>query len=236
MVGSDTPLSWADDLPAAEQFDALMSLALDDTLRPDEEAEFERLLAEDPDLGDVWEEWQGFDFAFRTAPSVEPPADFVASFEDRLLKRERRRRLWLGAGVGAIAVVLWSSLAMGLAGAGAYVMFNQADWLTFAVRVVAQWTASVQSQLSMLAVRVDDCPVYAAGAGHGLCVHGLLSDGALVLGQVPSPQRGRAACCRGPRVVTLPQLAALSMKRLPFWGYQTQGLRPATCWQCGSSL
>ncbi len=151
MAGSDTPLSWADDLPAAEQFDALMSLALDDTLRPDEEAEFERLLAEEPDLGDVWEEWQGFDFAFRSAPSVEPPADFVASFEDRLLKRERRRRLWLGAGVGAIAVVLWSSLAMGLAGAGAYVMFNQADWLTFAVRVVAQWTASVQSQVSMLA-------------------------------------------------------------------------------------
>lgn len=141
----------SEEVPVSERFDVLMSLALDDMLSSSEEAEFEKMLAGDSGLSDVWYEWQAFDYAFQTAPSVEPPVDFVASFENRMVRRERRRRMWLGISIGVVAVVLWGSLVLGLAGAGAYVMFNQSGWLTSAVRVVVQTTAALQSQLAMFA-------------------------------------------------------------------------------------
>jgi hypothetical protein len=133
-----------------DRFDALMSLALDGQLSADEESEFDGMLALDPSLADVWDEWQGVDFAFRTAPHVEPPRDFVASFEDRLVRQERRRRVWIGAGIGAIALLLWSGLVVGMAGAGVYVMFNEYSWLTGAVRAIVQTYAAVESQIFML--------------------------------------------------------------------------------------
>lgn len=141
---------WAEDVSESERFDALMSLALDDMLSPAEEAEFERMLAGDAGLSTAWHEWQAFDYAFQSAPQLQPPVDFVASFEGRLMRRERRRRLWLGVGVGLTAVAMWCSLVMGLAGAGAYVMFNQSEWLTGAVRVLVQTTATIQSQTEMV--------------------------------------------------------------------------------------
>lgn len=135
----------------SEQFYALMSLALDDRLSPGEEVEFDRMLAEERGLDEIWYDWRAFDRAFHTAPRVEPPVDFVDSFEARLARQERRRHLWFGAGVSAIVLLLWSGLVVGIAGAGAYVMFNQSGWLTRAVRVVAHATASVESFVYALA-------------------------------------------------------------------------------------
>jgi hypothetical protein len=147
--GSAHEPDWFEDVSAAEEFDVLMSLALDDALTQEQEAEFARILSEDSELDHLWADWQAFDLAFRTAPSAEPPVDFVAGFEERLLKQERRRRLWFGASVGALAFVLWGTLVMGLAGAGAYVMFNQPGWLISSVRLVAQASVTVQSQVDM---------------------------------------------------------------------------------------
>ena len=98
--------------------------------------------------------WQEFDHAFQSVPNIDPPADFVSSFEGRMLRREKRRRLLLGVGIGLVAVALWSSLIMGLAGAGAYVMFNQADWLTATVRFLVYGSASIQSYISMISTAV----------------------------------------------------------------------------------
>lgn len=140
-----------DDVAAGDRFEMLMSLSLDDMLSPDEAVEFERMLADNPDMEQAWGEWQAFDFAFRSAQRIDPPRNFAASIEDRMLKRERRRRLWLGVGIGAIAVALWASLVLGLAGAGAYVMLGQSDWLATAVRVVVQSYATVQTQISAAA-------------------------------------------------------------------------------------
>jgi hypothetical protein len=137
-----------------EQFDMLMSLALDDMLGPDETVQFSKMVADDPELGDIWNEWQEFDHAFQSAPSIDPPSDFVSSFEGRMLRREKRRRLWLGVGISLVAVALWSSLIMGLTGAGAYVMFNQSDWLTATVRFLVYGFASVQSYVSVFASTV----------------------------------------------------------------------------------
>ena len=133
-----------------DYFEALMSLALDDELSEAEVADFDAMRAQDPNLANIWDEWQAVDFTFRSAPRVEPPRDFEASFEERLVRRERRRRLWIAGGIVAIAVLLWSILIMGLAGAGIYVMFNEYTWLTAAVRAVVQTYATVESQILML--------------------------------------------------------------------------------------
>jgi len=143
----ETPFSGISD---NERFDYLMSLALDDMLEPEEAAAFDKMLEDDMGYDDVWGEWKAFDAEFHSTPSVEPPVNFVASFEERLVRYQRRRRLWLGAGLGLIAVLLWGGLVTGLAGAGAYIMFSQSDWLTAMVRYVVYCTASVQGYLSIM--------------------------------------------------------------------------------------
>ena len=131
-----------------EQFDALMSLALDDMLNPEQAEQFDRALGENPGFVDAWEQWQTLDRTLHSAPRAEPPADFVVAFEGRMRKRERRRRLWLGVAIGLVAVALWGSLVVGLGGASAYVMFNQSGWLVGAVRFLVYCSAFVQGQIA----------------------------------------------------------------------------------------
>ena len=131
-----------------DEFGMLMSLALDDRLAENEVLLFDEILLDKPDFAEIWNDWQAIDSDFHTAPAIEPPVNFVTSFEERLLRQVRRNRLWWGAGIGLTALFLLGVLVTGLASAGAYVVFNQADWLTSAVRLVVYWSATIQSQLS----------------------------------------------------------------------------------------
>ncbi len=129
----------------------LMSLALDNMLQPAEVESFDALLAQDTRLGDEWALWQAVDAKFVAAPTANPSAGFVAEFERRQLQVERRRRLWAGLSVVVAAVLLWSSLVLGLATAGAYVIVNQADWLVTLLHGVAYLSSSLQIQAAALA-------------------------------------------------------------------------------------
>lgn len=133
-----------------DKFEYLMSLALDNMLEADEAALFDEMLAELPQRDEIWNDWQLFDSEFRRVPAVEPPVNFVASFEQRLSTQQRRKRLWLGIAFGAAAIFLWIGLVMGLLGAGAYVMLNQSDWLTAGVRFAVYGSATVQSYITMV--------------------------------------------------------------------------------------
>jgi anti-sigma factor RsiW len=128
----------------------LMSLALDDMLEPSEAELFDTLLAEDPELGEEWALWQAVDAKLLKAPRLVPSTGFVAEFERRQAQRERQRRLWFGLIVGVMAATLWVGLLAGLAGAGAYVMFRQADTLVALVHGVAYWYSALQSQLDII--------------------------------------------------------------------------------------
>ncbi len=129
----------------------LMSLALDNMLQPADVELFDALVAKDTRLSDEWALWQAVDAKFVAAPAATPSPGFVAEFERRQLQVERRRRLWAGLSVVVVAVLLWSSLALGLATAGAYVIVNQADWLVTLLHGVAYWSSSLQIQAAALA-------------------------------------------------------------------------------------
>ena len=98
------------------------------------------------------EEWScgTVDAKLLKAPRLVPSTGFVAEFERRQAQRERQRRVWFGLIVGVMAATLWVGLLAGLAGAGAYVMFRQADTLVALVHGVAYWYSALQSQLDII--------------------------------------------------------------------------------------
>jgi len=126
-----------------EEFILLMSLALDDLLDAEERARFQAYQAAYPGLAAQWRSWQVLDAELRATPSALPPAGFVTAFEVALLQRERRRRLWWGAGFALAIVLLSVVLTAGVASLGAFVMFAQPAWLTELVRIAAQTSALV---------------------------------------------------------------------------------------------
>ncbi len=126
-----------------EKFSLLMSMALDDLLDSDEQAEFDSYLATYPALANEWQDWQMLDIELKAAPVVQPPADFMFNFEMRLLHHERQRRLWWGMAFGGIAVVLWVAVLVGVASLGAFLLFGQPAWLTQAVHSLAYVSANV---------------------------------------------------------------------------------------------
>ncbi len=136
-----------------ERFEYLMSLALDDMLEPDEAKQFDAMLA-DTGMGESWDEWQRFDTDFRSAPVAQPSSDFVSNFENRLHKQQRRRRIWYGIGIGAVVLILWINLTLCLLGAGAYVMFNQASWLTATVRLAVYISATIEGYITVFSTLI----------------------------------------------------------------------------------
>jgi anti-sigma factor RsiW len=125
-----------------EEFCLLMSMALDELLDSDEQADFDSYLATYPTLAEEWQDWQALDIQLSSTPSVAPPTEFMLNFEVRLLQHERRRRLWWGMAFGSMAVVLWVAVLVGVASLGAFVLFGQPAWLTQAVHSLAYVSAS----------------------------------------------------------------------------------------------
>lgn len=132
-----------------EEFMLLMSLALDKLADAGETAKFEEYLAAYPTLAVQWRSWQRLHNHFVALPSVAPTDGFVDRFEVRLLQQERRRRLWFGMAIGAITLLLWIGVLVGLASMGAYLVVNQGSWvsafvqnLTYAWITMVQWVES----------------------------------------------------------------------------------------------
>ncbi len=128
---------------AEAEFFLLMSLALDDMLDAAERARFQEYLVTYPTLTEQWESWQELDETFTATPSALPPLGFAADVELRILQRERQRRLLWGFGLGVVVLALWVGLMAGAVSFGAFVMFNQADWLAQLVHLIARSTATV---------------------------------------------------------------------------------------------
>lgn len=128
-----------------EEFNLLMSLALDDLLDGEEQDEFELYLATYPTLDREWQEWQMLDSQLKSTPAVQPPADFMLNFEMRLQQYERRRSLWWGIAFGGVAVVLWVAVMVGVASLGAFVLLGQPAWLTQAVHDLAYLSANANA-------------------------------------------------------------------------------------------
>ena len=66
------------------EFSLLMSLALDDMLSDEEALRFHQCMEQDPALAEEWQQWQAVDIGLHQEPSVEPPSDFLAKFNQRL--------------------------------------------------------------------------------------------------------------------------------------------------------
>lgn len=122
---------------AEAEFDWLMSLALDDALDHAEQARFDALLADAPDLAESWRAWQWIDSEFTATPALTPPSGFVQRFDLRLaeVEKERQQRvLLLSSAAALLAVVL---VFMTMAGMGALVFLTQGQWVGAQVRALA---------------------------------------------------------------------------------------------------
>lgn len=142
---------------AMAEFDWLMSLALDDLLDAEDQARFDTLLADYPQLGETWNAWQGLDRRLDAAPHVMPVSGFVVRFEARLAAEELReqQRMWaLMAGAVLLALAVGALATIGI---GNYVLTSHGAWLgsqlhnlTVAAATLSQWTQSLQSAAEAL--------------------------------------------------------------------------------------
>jgi hypothetical protein len=133
-----------------EEFSLLMSLCLDDLLDVAERQRFEAYLARYSVLAHRWRDWQHLHHKLWAAPHVEPPVDFVCRVETRLLHQDRRRHLWQGALFALCLVGVWVGLILLAAGLGAYLLFNQSDWLTDVIHNLAYFSSTVANWLNSL--------------------------------------------------------------------------------------
>jgi anti-sigma factor RsiW len=157
---------------------ALMSMALDGQLAGADDAQFASLLADDPALEQEWQVWRKLDAELRSAPAMEPPAGFVAEFEQRLARAEGRRKLWTGIGASAAAVLLWCLFVAGVAGAGAYLLLWQTNLVSETLSSLTYWLAVgaswVQSALALAGALLATPQAMAIVCGYVLAATGIL--------------------------------------------------------------
>jgi anti-sigma factor RsiW len=142
---------------AVAEFDWLMSLALDDLLDAEDQARFDTLLADYPQLVETWSAWQGLDRRLDAAPHVMPVPGFTARFETRLAAEEMRQqqRVWaLMAGAVLLALAIGVVVSVGI---GNYVLTSHGAWfgtqvhnLMVAAATLSQWAQSLQSAVEAL--------------------------------------------------------------------------------------
>jgi anti-sigma factor RsiW len=141
----------------SDEIAALMSMALDGQLESMNDEQLAAFLAADPARAEEWQVWRQLDRHIRSAPAMEPPAGFVIEFERRLMREEKRRRLWAGFGVSAAVVLFWCLFVAGATGVSAYLLLWQANWLgetlrsmTYWLAVAASWAQSITAIASAL--------------------------------------------------------------------------------------
>ena len=154
------PMQHMDELAEAppavvEEFNILMSLALDDLLDDDERAQFDATVAQYPALADQWLTWQTMDRKLHTMPHVEPAAGFTLRFEQRLAHHTQQQQRRIMA-VSFIAVMLTAGLGLfGLVSTGAFVLATQGPWLGDQIHRMVLLSVVVTSWLNALSSTVD---------------------------------------------------------------------------------
>lgn len=154
-----TSKRWPINLPSAEEQDdfiVLMSLSLDQLLDDEEHRRFDRYLTDYTTLAEEWQEWQGMHQQLVAMPHATPAPGFVERFELQLLQQERRRRLRQGIWIGALSLLLWVGVVIGVVGVGSYLFVNQSIWLSESIQNLIYWWATavhwLQSLIAALAV------------------------------------------------------------------------------------
>lgn len=119
------------------EFDWLMSLALDDQLDAGEQARFDDLLGDRPELAGAWQAWQWIDHEFAATPALTPPSGFVTRFELRLAEQEQQRQQRLILLSATLALLATALVFASTAGVGAFVFLTQGQWVGEQVRGLA---------------------------------------------------------------------------------------------------
>ncbi|MBK8046177.1 MAG: hypothetical protein IPK16_03045 [Anaerolineales bacterium] len=119
---------------AVEEFNWLMSLALDEMLDDGERVRFAGYLREYPSFAATWAEWLAFDRQLVSVPRAVPESGFVERFNAALVQREARERRTVLMAMTAAVVVVAVMTAAGFFGAGAYVLSTQGPWIGEQVR------------------------------------------------------------------------------------------------------
>ncbi|MCS6825557.1 MAG: hypothetical protein NZ553_02990 [Caldilinea sp.] len=130
--------------PLEQEFEWLMSLALDDRLDADERIRFETLLADREELAHAWRSWQWIDRHLAGTPAVAPASGFVQRFEARLAQQEQQRRqraLLLSAVLTVIALTM---VFLAIVVGGALILFTQGQWIGEQLRTLAFVYASLK--------------------------------------------------------------------------------------------
>lgn len=111
-----------------DEYQMLMSMALDDLLDSEERVRLDHHLIACKPCHRQWEIWQGIDQQFQFAPEALPPVGFVQKFENRLERREANRTLRVGVTLAVLTLALW---LVGIAGIGlvlGYLVMNGVGW------------------------------------------------------------------------------------------------------------
>lgn len=130
--------------PSEQEFEWLMSLALDGRLDADECARFETLLTKHEELAHVWNSWQWIDRQFATAPAIAPSSGFVQRFEARLAQQEQQRQQRVLLFSAALAMIALVMVFFAIVGIGALLLFTQGQWIGEQLRILAFACASLQ--------------------------------------------------------------------------------------------
>lgn len=162
-----------------DDFIVLMSLSLDQLLDDEERCRFERYLSAYATLAAEWHEWQGLHRQLVAMPHATPAPGFVERFELQLLQQERRRRLRQGIWIGALSLLLWVGVVVGVVGVGSYLFVNQSVWLSETIQNLIYWWATavhwLQSLTAALAVFAGTPQGKSIGVAYVLLAFGMLS-------------------------------------------------------------
>ena len=161
-----------------DDFVVLMSLSLDQLLDDEERGRFERYLIDYTTLAEEWQQWQGLHKQLVAMPHAAPAPGFVERFELQLLQQERRRRLRQGIWIGALSLLLWVGVVVGVVGVGTYLFINQSIWLSTTIQNLIYWWATavhwLQSLAAALAVFASTPQGKSIGAAYVVLAFGML--------------------------------------------------------------
>lgn len=133
----------------------LMSMALDGLLNQEEEARFQWLLASDPQAAATWEDWQRIETRFTHVVHAEPPANFVAQFEERLALQESSQVWWSNFIMVAASLVILCGTLAGVAALGVNAYQNQAQLGSGLIHTLTGFFATGQQWLSALRIALS---------------------------------------------------------------------------------
>jgi predicted anti-sigma-YlaC factor YlaD len=144
-----------------DNYQMLMSLALDNLLDSSEEEALALHLSSCSPCNRQWQIWQKVDQQFEMAPLLVEPLDFASAVAARIAVKERRRQAQVGLLLAILTFAVW---AIGFAGMGlllGFVLYSQVTWFGETLHWLAYaWTSAsvVVSSLWGILLSLSDNP------------------------------------------------------------------------------